>query len=168
VDEKTKTRFFAKVNKEGPIPAHCPELGACWVWTAARFRSGYGEFRLGGRIQLAHRVAWLIEHDEWPPGNALHKCDNRQCVRLGHIFEGSFADNYNDMVAKNRDCSLLVRSLPNRGALNSQTHLTDDDVRDIRKRRAAGELLRTIAACYRISIQTVSDIHHRKMWKYLD
>jgi hypothetical protein len=24
-------RFWVKVNKDGPVPVHCPELGPCWV-----------------------------------------------------------------------------------------------------------------------------------------
>ena len=27
-------RFWRKVDKNGPIPEHRPELGPCWVWTA--------------------------------------------------------------------------------------------------------------------------------------
>jgi hypothetical protein len=25
-------RFWEKVDKNGPVPAHRPELGPCWVW----------------------------------------------------------------------------------------------------------------------------------------
>jgi hypothetical protein len=32
VDDKIIERFWAKVNKDGPIPEHCSELGKCWVW----------------------------------------------------------------------------------------------------------------------------------------
>lgn len=28
-------RFWEKVNKDGPIPEHQPELGPCWEWTGA-------------------------------------------------------------------------------------------------------------------------------------
>ena|ERR1700694_1946906 len=28
-------RFWLKVNQNGPVPEHRPELGPCWVWTAA-------------------------------------------------------------------------------------------------------------------------------------
>jgi hypothetical protein len=45
--------------------------------------------------------------------------------------------------------------------------LTDDDVRDIRARRAAGETCVSIAARYDVSMQTVSDIARRKVWRFL-
>lgn len=37
-------RFWSKVDKDGPIPAHKPELGQCWVWTASKNNAGYGRF----------------------------------------------------------------------------------------------------------------------------
>src|SRR5258708_3651290 len=38
-------RFWAKVNKNGPILI--PELGNCWVWTASTDRKGYGKLQIG-------------------------------------------------------------------------------------------------------------------------
>ena len=35
------SRAWAKVNRNGPVPPGRPDLGPCWVWTAAR-RFGYG------------------------------------------------------------------------------------------------------------------------------
>lgn len=40
-------RFWAKVNKDGPIPIHRPDLGQCWVWTGES-RHGYGFIRFAG------------------------------------------------------------------------------------------------------------------------
>ena len=42
-------RFWAKVNRDGTVPAHCPELGPCWVWTAAVTKFGYSKFSVTGR-----------------------------------------------------------------------------------------------------------------------
>src|ERR1035437_916757 len=33
-------RFWAKVDRNGPVPAHRPELGPCWVWEAGHDRPG--------------------------------------------------------------------------------------------------------------------------------
>lgn len=44
--ESIKKRFFAKVDKDGPIPAHKPELGKCWNWTAAKGWTGYASFHI--------------------------------------------------------------------------------------------------------------------------
>jgi hypothetical protein len=96
-----EARFWAKVDKNGPVPAHRPELGPCWIWTGAKL-GGYGVF---GRPQItASRLAlqWAIgrelEPDEW----ALHHCDNPPCVRSSHLFIGTSADNSADRDAKGR------------------------------------------------------------------
>ena len=31
--DERKCRFYENVNKDGPVPAHRPDLGPCWVWT---------------------------------------------------------------------------------------------------------------------------------------
>ncbi len=95
-------RFLAKVNVNGPVPSHCPELGPCHVWTAGTFSTGYGAFSMGTRTVQAHRVAFFFEHGRWPEPCALHHCDNRACVRPSHLFEGSKGDNVRDMDGKGR------------------------------------------------------------------
>ena len=96
-------RFWAKVNKDGSIPAHCPELGPCHVWLGSKNSQGYGRFRVGERHVCTHRFAWELVHDPIPEGLcALHKCDNASCVRESHLFIGTKTDNMQDMIAKNR------------------------------------------------------------------
>lgn len=78
-------RFWAKVDLDGPIPPHRPELGPCWVWTAKRTDKGYGQFHLEGRLQVAHRAAWHLADRTVPDGLVLdHLCRNRACVRVSH------------------------------------------------------------------------------------
>lgn len=105
-------RFAQYVNTNGPIPAHCPELGPCHEWTGMRDHKGYGRFGFGGfskGTKLAHRVSFLIAEGRWPTPCGLHRCDNPGCVRREHIFEGTKQDNTDDMVSKGRAVS------PNRG-----------------------------------------------------
>ena len=78
-------RFWAKVNKDGPIPEHRPELGKCWVWTAA-LGSGYGMFWMDGRQHRAHVVSYTWEYGEIPKWRERdHLCRNRACVRPTHL-----------------------------------------------------------------------------------
>src|SRR5574342_695430 len=75
-------RFFAKVNENGPVPKHAPELGPCHVWTGATSGDGYGRISADGRNQNAHRIAWELARGAIPDGwDALHKCDDARCVR---------------------------------------------------------------------------------------
>lgn len=96
-------RFWSKVNKDGPVPQHRPDIGACWVWHAGTYRYGYGKFFfMGGEIP-AHRFSFLTENGGIPAGACvLHHCDNPSCVRPEHLFLGSRNDNNQDKLKKGR------------------------------------------------------------------
>lgn len=82
------TRFYAKVDRDGPVPVHRPDLGACHLWTASvnERRGGYGQFRLGGRTRKAHQVALELAGVDIPLGyEPDHLCRVHRCVRVGHL-----------------------------------------------------------------------------------
>lgn len=77
-----ESRFWAKVDKDGPVPACAPELGPCWIWTACRIRSDYGSLSLGRRRTLAHRAAYQFLVGPVPEGLELdHLCRTPACVK---------------------------------------------------------------------------------------
>lgn len=73
-----QTRFFAKVNKNGPI---APDMDTpCWLWTGAT-TDGYGRFWADGRAVIAHKWYWEQQHGLVPDGLELdHVCQTRACV----------------------------------------------------------------------------------------
>lgn len=81
-----ETRFWAKVDKGGPTPAHVEASGSCWLWTAAKNARGYGHFNDGTRIVHAHRFAWALSNGPIPPGLEIdHICFTTSCVRPSHL-----------------------------------------------------------------------------------
>lgn len=104
-DARTMTpdKFWSRVDFNGPIPEHCPELGPCWLWTGAVHTHGYGMCRSPDRTLIrAHRLAFCFDTGREPELNVLHKCDRRICVRPSHLFEGTHKDNIQDCIEKGR------------------------------------------------------------------
>jgi hypothetical protein len=79
--DAAERRFWAKVDKHGPIPEYRPDLGPCWLWTAFINPKGYGQFYLG-RPMHAHRAAWMLFVGPIPDGMVPdHLCRVRHCVK---------------------------------------------------------------------------------------
>lgn len=82
-------RFWPKVDKNGPVPAHRPDLGPCWLWTASTVKDGYGQFHSGGkesRTVKAHVYAYTLLVGPVPEGLQLdHLCRVRRCVNPQHL-----------------------------------------------------------------------------------
>jgi hypothetical protein len=75
----------------------------CLEWTGGVSSHGYGSAKLKECGGGSHRVAWFIAHGGIPAGfSVCHRCDNRKCVDVAHMFLGSQADNMRDMVSKGR------------------------------------------------------------------
>lgn len=87
-----EARFWAKVDTDGPIPAHRPELGRCWLWTGSLNEHGYGKFMLmrisehGRRAPMkAHRYAYESLRGPIPEGlEPDHLCINPPCINRWH------------------------------------------------------------------------------------
>lgn len=86
MDRTAENRFFAKVV----------EQDGCWIWTASRSTTGYGQFNPGGsgRIRKAHRWSWEFFNGPIPAGLELdHLCRQPLCVNPEHLDPVSHKEN---------------------------------------------------------------------------
>ena len=77
----------------------------CWEWTGSLGTGGYGRIVRGGRRVLAHRAAWVSVHGAAIPDGLVvsHSCDNRACVKPGHLVLQTQRGNNLDMLVKGRN-----------------------------------------------------------------
>lgn len=162
--------FEPKVDKNGPVPPHQPNLGPCWLWIACK-SGGYGHINTEGKVRRAHVVSFFLSNGRWPTMKILHRCDNPTCVNPAHLFEGSQADNVADMISKGRDRKSTgdahwTRQHPGRlaGAHHPQAKLTEDDVRMI---RASSENPRVLGEKLGVSRACIAHIRRRLIWKHV-
>jgi hypothetical protein len=120
-------RYYSKIDKDGPIPVHRPNLGRCHLWTARPGPNGYGYMQKGRRgegVVLAHRFGWELVNGPIPEGHMVcHHCDNPPCQRISHLFLGTQDDNMADCAEKGRSGGLG----------HDGQRLADDEVRAIRE-----------------------------------
>lgn len=88
-------RFWSKVDKDGPTPILCPELGPCWIWTAS-LNKGYGQAAWGtpSKMRQAYKVAYELLVGPVPEGLDLdHLCETKPCVNPAHLEPVTHAEN---------------------------------------------------------------------------
>lgn len=88
-------RFFAKVIKDGPIPSYRPSLGACWIWTGAKYtHTSHGKFWFTGRVRPAHAASYELFVGPIPEGLEIdHLCRVPSCVNPKHLEAVTHQEN---------------------------------------------------------------------------
>lgn len=106
----------------------------------------------------AHRLAYMTATGI-DPGDlcVLHRCDNPPCCNPAHLFLGTVADNARDAVQKGR----------RRGERANASKLTETQVIEVRRRRAAGERGIDLAREFGVSNTAVSRIFLRRTWTHV-
>ncbi len=127
VDLDDFERFIHRIRSRSEYRGG-PLNTACLIWLGYTDRFGYGVIKEG----LLHRRIWKLTYGKTDL-HILHKCDNRACWRVDHLFEGTQDNNMQDMTNKGRN------NQP-KGIYNAKAILSEDNVREIRGLIAEGKL----------------------------
>lgn len=98
-------RWWAKVNRDGPISKLRPDLGCCWLWTASPDKRGYGWIKINDKQVGAHRFGYELLVGPIPDGLDLdHLCNVPICVNPMHLDPCTHAENNARKVARTTHC----------------------------------------------------------------
>lgn len=133
----------------------------CWLWTGGLDTSGYGKVRCNGKQISPHRVIYeamyhmTLTSDQF----VLHTCDKRTCCNWNHLYLGTFQDNMNDKVSRNRQT---------KGTQQTQARLNDSKVYQIRRLYySSGWRQMDLAKLFKVSQMVINRIINCKDWKHL-
>jgi len=136
-------RFWSRVHPEA--------LSGCWLWHGKVRHDGYGVLGFNSKYR-AHHVAYEKVNGARLPGTVvMHTCDVPGCVNPEHLRLGTQQENLADMHRK--------------GRARGNAKLTEEAVLEVRRRLAAGDLQREIAADMRVTQSAISDIKRRFRWE---
>jgi hypothetical protein len=78
-------RFWKKVDKNGPVSVHRPDLGPCWLWLGA-LSDGYGLWWENKKNRTAHVSTYEALIGPVRKGHQLdHLCRVRNCCNPVHV-----------------------------------------------------------------------------------
>lgn len=148
LDQRHVARFWQRVKKSD----------GCWEWQGPISTTGYGRFTASHRCVKAHRFGWAVQSNS-NIGTLMvcHRCDNRKCVRLSHLFVGTMLDNARDQKSKGRHMY---------GEVNGRAILQEGDVLAIRSRWPAEQIV-SLAREFGVGETTLRYIVHGRSWKHL-
>lgn len=160
---EVEAHFWSKVNKNGPLPEHRPDLGGCWLWTDAPNNSGYGTFAGGRKREGAHRFSLRLAGIEIPDGHEPdHLCRVRLCVRPDHLDPVTHRENVRRSNATKATCiNGHPRTGPGRCRLCAaeaqqaiRAKLTPSQDGRTERLTITAELLAEVADVYRTAVAT--------------
>lgn len=139
-------RLDAFTDRNGPVPAHRPDLGPCWVWTGSLV-NGYGYVRVGKRKVQAYRVNFERWVGPIPDGAHLdHLCRVRRCVRPDHCEPCTPAENTRRSPIHNSTLRAARDRCPEGHPFDdANTYVMPDGARRCRQCQAAQRRARRVA-----------------------
>lgn len=124
--------------------------------------------KVDGVLTTAARAVWTLAHGDPGESHVLHTCHEGDgtvgCVSVRHLYLGDNADNTRDRVEAERQA---------RGEGHGGHILTEDEVRDIRRRHVPGTgpynrgNSRDLAEEFRVAVTTIRNAVAGRSWSHM-
>lgn len=135
---------------------------ACWIWTGAKNRKGYGQISIKNKIKAAHRVSYEVHKGEITCGMIVcHNCDIPSCINPDHLFIGTVKDNTQDMLIKKRNRPII-------GSSNGNSKLKNADIVEIKHMISSKVKLVEIAKKFNVTPENIAEIRNGKTWGHIN
>ncbi|MDC3956245.1 HNH endonuclease [Polyangium jinanense] len=144
----------------------------CWYWLGAVNNRGYGVFRVGRRVVMAHRHMFELEHGRPPSGMVLHTCGKKTCVNPSHLYEGSKPNPFDAdaVLLEEIERQALPAASSSRGRPginNPRARLTEEQVKEICALLDQGVSPRMIGFSFGVDAKSIRNIDEGKTWRHV-
>lgn len=140
------------------------DSNGCWVCSYAVSHKGYSRIFTNNKNVRVHRLSYEHFRGEIPEGMMVcHRCDVRNCWNPSHLFLGTAQDNVDDMTAKGRNSN--GAGCPEQKTRNAL--LTEEKVREIRRRASGGEKSTALSRTFGVSPQQICKIIRGASWSWV-
>ncbi len=134
---------------------------SCWNWGGAVRDDGYGHMFFFKKLQMAHRIMYLLETGSMPPVGLVidHLCRNRKCVNPEHLEVVTIGENVL------RGETLAAKNKAKTHCQNGHEYSPENTVMYSEKRRRCRIcLLEKRKRSYRRNIKHILEYKKNKYW----
>ena len=138
--------------------------GECLIFQGCKDAKGYGQIRVNGKWEKAHRKAYELAKGKIAADMVImHTCDKPACINPNHLIAATQQQNIADMKAKGR-------SNKPTGEKNPRAKLNSAQILEIRKRfirydrqHGATQLAREYSVSKTVILQIISG----RLWGHI-
>jgi hypothetical protein len=127
------------------------ERTGCLIYEGRTDEDGYARIKFDGRDWRCHKFIWTEATGDHI-SQTLHKCDNRRCCELGHLYAGNNTQNIADKVARDR----------------SGKKLNIAKVKEIKMLLSQGATHKYIASLYGVNQSNITRIATGERWSHVE
>lgn len=114
-------------------------------------------------ITMDHRVVWVIANGPIPEGYTINHKDG---VKNNNALTNLELATMSEQRRHALDTLNVKRHKP-AGSIHPKTNLTEAQVIEIRRRRAGGEMVKDLAAAFKMKDRAISAICARRTWRHI-